>query len=103
MRWYVYVAYFFGGAFLMNGVPHLVSGVSGHPFPTPFATPPGRGISPGWVNVLWGLGNLFVGYILLSRVGQFESRRWRHFLTAGAGALLMALVIANHFARYPGG
>ena len=35
MRWYTYVAYFFGGAFLVNAIPHFVSGVTGHAFPTP--------------------------------------------------------------------
>jgi len=32
MRWYHYVAYFFGGAFLANTLPHLGNGISGHPF-----------------------------------------------------------------------
>ena len=31
-RWYHLVAYFFGGAFLANTIPHLVSGISGSPF-----------------------------------------------------------------------
>jgi hypothetical protein len=30
MRWYHYVAYFFGGAFLANTLPHLGNGISGH-------------------------------------------------------------------------
>lgn len=33
MRWYHYVAYFFGGAFLANAVPHFVTGITGHPEP----------------------------------------------------------------------
>ncbi len=45
MRWYHYVAYFFGGAFLANAVPHFVNGVSGQPFQSPFAHPPGEGLS----------------------------------------------------------
>ncbi len=32
MRWYHYVAYFFGGAFLANAIPHLVNGISGRSF-----------------------------------------------------------------------
>jgi len=40
MRWYTYVAYFFGGAFLVNAIPHFVSGVLGRAFPSPFASPP---------------------------------------------------------------
>jgi hypothetical protein len=53
MPWYDYLACFFSGMFLANLVPHFVHGVSGDPFPTPFAHPPGRGLSSPTVNVLW--------------------------------------------------
>ncbi len=43
MPWYVYFAYFFGGAFLANALPHLIAGVSGQPLQSPFASPPFRG------------------------------------------------------------
>lgn len=75
MKWYHYIAYFFGGAFLVNSVPHFTNGVSGHSFPTPFASPPGQGLSPAWVNVLWGLLNLLIGYLLVGRVGLSVSGR----------------------------
>jgi len=55
MRWYHFIAYFFGGTFLINSVPHLVAGVSGNPFQTPFASPPGEGLSSSTVNVLWAM------------------------------------------------
>jgi hypothetical protein len=103
MPWYIYIAYFFGGAFLVNAVPHFVSGVCGHPFQSPFATPPGQGLSPAWVNVLWGAANLVFAYLLLGRVGSFELRRWRHILAAGAGGLAMALMLAHTFGRFYGG
>ena len=45
MHWYFFVAYFFGGAFLVDAVPHFVQGVSGRSFPTPFASPPGKWLS----------------------------------------------------------
>lgn len=45
MRWYHYVAYFFGGAFLANTLPHLGNGISGHAFQSPFASPPGVGLT----------------------------------------------------------
>ena len=48
MHWYYYVAYFFGGALLVNAVPHFVNGASGRSFPSPFASPPGRGQSSRW-------------------------------------------------------
>jgi len=54
MPWYAYLAYFFGGAFLVNDIPHFTSGVCGRLFPRPFACPPGRGEPPPLVNVLWG-------------------------------------------------
>ncbi|MFI5141952.1 MAG: hypothetical protein ACHQII_06310 [Bacteroidia bacterium] len=65
MKWYHYLAAFFAGAFLANVVPHFFHGILGDPFPTPFATPPGKGLSSPLVNVLWACFNLLVGYILL--------------------------------------
>ena len=65
MKWYHYIAAFFAGAFLANVVPHFVHGVSGDPFPSPFANPPGKGLSSPLVNVLWACFNLVIGYILL--------------------------------------
>jgi len=52
LRWYHYIAIFFAGAFLTNAVPHFVNGVSGGPFQSPFASPPGEGLSSSTVNVL---------------------------------------------------
>jgi hypothetical protein len=102
-RWYHYIAYFFGGAFLANTVPHLVNGMSGSPFQSPFATPPGQGLSSSTVNVLWGMFNLVVAYVLLVRVGRFELRQTRHVVVLGIAVLLMALLLANHFGRFHGG
>ena len=103
MRWYHYLAYFFGGAFLANAIPHLVSGITGHPFQSPFASPPGQGLSSATVNVLWGSFNLVIGYLLICRVGNFELRKTRHVLVAGLGALLMAVVLAHAFGKFYGG
>src|ERR1700733_12401213 len=103
MRWYHYIAYFFGGAFLVNAIPHFVSGVAGHPFQSPFATPPGEGLSPAWVNVLWGSANLVVAYLLLARVGDLASPRLRNTLVVGAGGLAMALMLSHTFGRFYGG
>src|ERR1700749_559849 len=71
MNWLDLVAYFFGGAFLTNAVPHIVAGMMGEPFQTPFANPPGEGLSTSTVNVLWGFSNLLVGYLLVCHVGDF--------------------------------
>src|SRR5271156_6577309 len=67
MSWPHYIACFFAGMFLTNVVPHFVHGISGDRFPTPFAKPPGKGLSSPTVNVVWALFNLVVGYILFQR------------------------------------
>ena len=54
MNWYNYVSCFFAPAFLANIVPPF-HGISGDRFPTPFAKPPGRGLSSQTVNVVWAL------------------------------------------------
>ena len=103
MRWYLYVVYFFGGAFLVNAVPHFINGVSGRRFPTPFASPPGRGQSSPLVNVLWGAFNLAIGYLLLIQVGEFHVRQTPEVLLVGAGGLLMAVMLSRTFGRIYGG
>jgi hypothetical protein len=103
IRWYHYLSYFFGGAFLVNALPHLGNGLSGHAFQSPFASPPGEGLSSSTVNVLWGLFNLAVAYLLVCRVGNFELRRTRHVLVLGAGILAFALMLAHTFGRLHGG
>jgi hypothetical protein len=103
VRWNHYVAYFFGGAFLANAVPHFVAGVMGHPFQSPFAHPPGEGLSSSTVNVLWGSFNFAACYLLLGRVGTFELRSSRHVVVAALGALLMSLMLARAFGRFYGG
>jgi hypothetical protein len=103
MRWYHYVAYFFGGAFLTNAIPHFVSGVTGHPFQSPFASPPGEGLSSSTVNVLWGCFNLVVGYLLVCRVGTFELRNTKHVVLLGLGVLAMAVMLSRAFGRFYGG
>lgn len=103
MRWCHYVAYFFGGVMLANAIPHVVSGITGHRFQSPFASPPGQGLSSAVVNVLWGFFNLAIAYLLVCRVGRFELRRTRHAMVFGFGMLLMALDLAHVFGRFYGG
>jgi hypothetical protein len=102
-RWYHDVAYFFGGVFLANTIPHLVNGISGSPFQSPFSSPPGKGLSSATVNVLWGAFNLAVAYLLVVRVGRFDLRRTRHAAVLGLGSLVIALQLARHFGEFHGG
>jgi len=103
MRWYQHAAWFFGGAFLANAVPHFVNGVSGSPFQSPFASPPGEGLSSSMVNVLWGSVNLAIAYALLGKVGSFDLRNTKHAIAAGLGAVLMSMMLARAFGRFHGG
>lgn len=103
VQWYVYVAYFFGGVFLVNSVPHFTNGVSGRRFPTPFAFPLGKGQSSPTVNVLWGTLNLAIGCLLVGRVGEFHLHRTSQVLVLGVGGLLMAVMLSLLFERFYGG
>lgn len=103
MRWYTYLARFFGGAFLVNAIPHFVNGVSGRPFPSPFAHPPGQGMSPAVVNVLWGSLNIVIAHLLIMKVGTYDGRRFREVLPVAAGGLVMAILLARAFGRVFGG
>jgi hypothetical protein len=103
MEWIHYAAYFFGGAFLGNAVPHFVSGMMGRPFQSPFAKPPGEGLSSSTVNALWGFFNLVVGYLLVCRVGNFDLRSTGDIAAIGLGVLLISTAMAHRFGRFNGG
>ena len=103
MPWLHLVSYVFGGAVLANAVPHLVSGLMGRPFQSPFAKPPGEGLSSSTVNVAWGVFNLAIAYVLIARVGTFDLRDTSHVAALGAGILLMGVVLARLFGRFHGG
>jgi hypothetical protein len=97
MKWYHYVACFFAGLFLANTIPHFVHGVSGDPFPSPFANPPGKGLSSPLVNVLWGLANLVVGYVL-ARIGRVFKSNVIALIIFFAGVALISIQLAVVFA-----
>jgi hypothetical protein len=103
MAWLDLVSYFFGGAFLANAIPHLVAGMMGRAFQSPFAKPPGQGLSSSTVNVLWGFLNLAVGYLLVCRVGDFDLRDTADVSAFGLGAFLLSLLCARQFGRFNGG
>jgi len=98
MPWYDYLAAFFAGMFLANVVPHFVHGVSGDPFPTPFARPPGRGLSSPTVNVLWALLNLVIGYVLL-RAGHVSRANHASLGVFFAGVVLLSIQLSISFQK----
>ena len=103
MNWLHLLSYFFGGIFAANAVPHYVAGVMGRPFQSPFAKPPGKGLSSSKVNVLWGFLNAITADLLVVQVGSFHPRMASHMIAFGLGALLISLQLAHHFGEFHGG
>ena len=75
----------------------------GRPFQSPFAKPPGEGLSSSTVNVLWGIFNVAIAYLLICRVGQFDMRSNGHVVALGLGVLLTGIMLARTFGRFHGG
>ena len=103
MNWLHDLSYLFGGAFLTNAIPHFVSGVMGRAFQSPFARPPGEGLSSSTVNVLWGFANLVIAYLLIGRVGNFDPRAVDQVIALGVGVFIIAVMSARLFGRFHGG
>lgn len=103
MNWTHYISYFFGGAFLANAIPHIVSAMMGRAFQSPFAKPPGEGLSSSTVNIVWGFFNAMVAYLLIFHVGNFDLRSIPSVFSVGIGGFLIALFSARHFGRFHGG
>jgi len=97
-----YIAIFFAGVLLCNSVPHLVAGLQGSFFQSPFAKPHGVGLSSPLVNVLWGMFNLVVGALLLSTF-PVEIGLTIRFATLIAGALAIGIFSALHFGKVRSG
>ena len=93
-----YIIDFFTGAFLCNCIPHLVSGLQGAPFPTPFAKPAGVGDSSPVVNFFWGAFNGLIGAFILFRhpvAAGFNP----DFITLVLGALVVGTQSSIHFGK----
>jgi hypothetical protein len=98
MNWYNYVACFFAGAFLANFVPHFVHGISGDRFPTPFAHPPGKGLSSPTLNVAWAFLNLLAGGVLY-KVGHVSNEAYATLALLLSGAVAISTILSVRFAQ----
>jgi hypothetical protein len=99
MPWYDYLAHFFAGAFLTNGVLHFLQGICGNKFQTPFARPRGVGESSALVNVIWGWFNFLIGGVLLRIFFPPLPPPLALSLTTMVGVLAMAIYLSHHFGR----
>ena len=89
---------FFAGIFLFNAIPHLAQGIAGQQFQSPFAKPPGVGLSSALVNVLWGWSNIFIGLGLgFYNINTFSSAG--SSVAFICGGLLVSLGLAWHFGK----
>jgi hypothetical protein len=93
-----YLCAFFAGLFLANAVPHFVQGISGNKFPTPFAKPPGKGLSSATVNVIWGLFNAIVGTILFIHSAIKAETTWL-WVTFFVGVALISIPMSIRFSK----
>lgn len=98
MKWYQFIEAFFAGLFLANSVPHFVKGICGDKFPTPFAKPPGQGLSSPTVNVIWGLFNIAVGYLLF-RLADIQVGCIGKIIVFFAGVAVISIMMSSHFSK----
>jgi hypothetical protein len=84
---------FIAGLLVSNSAPHLGTAVTGHRHLTPLA---GKRSGPA-VNLIWGLGNLAGGLLLLRSVARAEGpdQRWDSRLVAfESGCVTFAMWMA---------
>src|SRR5579862_2961031 len=96
MSWYAYVLAFLAGALVTNAIPHWVFGLTGTPFQSPFAKPPGDGESSPTVNVYWGFANLVGGAVLLI---YFWPTSYAGWAVVCAGSLAIGTFCSRHFGK----
>lgn len=88
---------FLAGMFLINGIPHLVKGISGQTHMTPF-----NKVSSAGVNIIWAFVNIYFGLLFLQMSGgrlgdltKLDSFAWSFLI----GSLFMALADAWLFSK----
>jgi hypothetical protein len=98
MEWYLYIASFFAGTFFANAVPHFVQGISGNKFPSPFAKPPGKGLSSPTVNVIWALFNILLSYLLF-QLGQASPANLPSLAVFFLGVAAISIISSINFQK----
>ena len=93
------VIFFIAGLFSANGIPHFIHGISGKKFPSPFAKPPGKGLSSSVVNVIWGLVNFLIAIILLKIEKGLSLGLSPDFIAFALGFMIAAIGLAAFFQK----
>lgn len=90
------IGVFFSGVFSANAVPHFVQGISGNKFPTPFAKPPGQGLSSPLINVCWALVNIAIAWAIVPTGSMGSGHPLGHILFF-AGMVLISIPLSIRF------
>jgi len=89
MKWYNLISCFFLGVFLVNSIPHFFHGMSGDYYSTPFASPPFKGLSSPFLNIIWGLINLLLCLFLYIASKISITNKWT-IIIFGIGFITMS-------------
>ena len=100
MPWTAYIIHFIAAAFLTNGMPHFVNGVSGRPFRTPFARLQGAKLGSPTANVVWGWVNFLIAFLLFANIGPLYIGTPGDTVFVAAGVLVTGVLLARIFERY---
>lgn len=101
LPWIAYIAHFIAAAFLTNGVPHFVAGVSGRRFRTPFARFEGAKLSSPMANVVWGWANFVIAFLLFANVGPLYIGAPGDTIFVAAGMLVTGILLTRIFEGDP--
>jgi len=94
LPWIAYIAHFIAAAFLTDGIPHFVNGVSGRPFRTPFAK-----LGSPTANVVWGWVNFLIAFLLFANIGPLYIGSLGDTIFVAVGMLVTGIVLARIFER----
>jgi hypothetical protein len=92
-----YLGLLIAGVLLCNSLPHLLAGVQGERFYTPWARPRSIGKSTALENVLWGSANLLMSVFLIDRI--FPRNLPHGLLILAIGFVGMGIGLALIFGR----
>lgn len=89
------IGWFLTGVLLVNVLPHLIRGVSGDKFPSPFAKPHGKKLSSPTLNVIWA----FVNLSLLLTIYHFNQSSYTgiYGMIMLIGAFTMSIFLSKYF------
>lgn len=89
------IGWLLSGVLLVNVLPHLIRGVSGDKFPSPFSKPHGKKLSSPTLNVIWA----FVNLSLLLTIFHFNRSSFTSIygVIMLVGAFAMSIFLSKYF------